>query len=84
MLINNEDRWRLQTIYWKNILGLDKRLIDLLFSRLANDPYAVGTNEMIVQARKILLGLDKPDILAKELNNWLPIKDEVQVKLVDK
>ena len=34
----NEDRWKLQTVYWKNILGLDHSLIEVLFPRLANSP----------------------------------------------
>jgi len=59
-------------VYWKNILGLDRALIEVLFPRLANAPNAVSTNEVIVQARRILLGLDKADIPAASLNNWLP------------
>jgi hypothetical protein len=68
----NEDRWRLQTTYWKNILLLDKELIDVLFPALACRTDSKGTNEIIVQARKILLGLNEPDIEAKQLNNWYP------------
>lgn len=68
----NEDRWKLQTVYWKNILGLDRALIDVLFPRLANAPNAVSPEEVIVQARRILLGLDKADIPADGLNHWLP------------
>lgn len=73
---SNEDRWKMQTTYWKNILGLDKRLIDVLFPLLALAEGNRGTNEMIVQARKILLDLKQPDIKATDLNNWLPIRDE--------
>ena len=65
-----EDKWRLQTTYWRNILLLDKELLVLLQSRLANSPESVDTNELIVQARRILLELDAPDITAKELNVW--------------
>ena len=76
----NEDRWRMQSTYWKNILGLDPKLIALLFPRLANAPGAVGTNELIVQARKILLGLDSPDIKMEDLNNWFTKEDEAKFK----
>jgi hypothetical protein len=68
----NEDHWRLQTVYWKNILGLDRALLGILLPRLANTPDAVTTNEVIVQARRVLLGLDQPDITAASLNNWPP------------
>ena len=70
--MTNEQRWQMQATYWKNILLLDKRLIDQLFPLLAHAKNSVGTNEMIVQARKILLDLDEPDIKATDLNNWLP------------
>jgi hypothetical protein len=73
---SNDDRWKIQTTYWKNILGLDKRLIDVLFPVLAKTDNNVGTNELIVRARQILLNLDKPDIIAKELNNWPPVTSE--------
>lgn len=72
---SDEDRWRLQTTYWKNILWLDKELLDYLLPRLANVEDAPSTNELIVQTRKILLGLPAPDIRAEQLNNWLPIKE---------
>lgn len=70
--ITNEQRWQMQTTYWKNILLLDKRLIDQLFPLLAHAQGSVGTNEMIVQTRRILLGLGEPDIKATDLNNWPP------------
>jgi len=70
----NEDRWITQSTYWKNILLLDKELIDLLFPTLANKPGSAGSNELIVQARKVLLNLREPDIKASELNNWPPEK----------
>ena len=63
-------KWRLQTAYWRNILLLDKELLDLLRERLANHHAAVDTNEIIVQARRILLELKEPDISAKDLNVW--------------
>ena len=72
---SGEDRWRLQTTYWKNILWLDKELLDFLLPLLAYAEGAPGTNELIVQTRKILLGLSEPDISADQLNNWLPIKE---------
>jgi hypothetical protein len=70
--LTNEDRWKLQTVYWKNILGLDRAIIEVLFPRLANLPDAPSTDEVIVQARRILLGLDKADVPATGLNHWLP------------
>jgi hypothetical protein len=69
----NEDRWKLQKIYWEYILLLDKDLFELLSSRLANAPTAVDTNELIVQSRKVLLNLNKPDIRAEQLNTWAPL-----------
>ncbi len=69
---DGEARWRLQTTYWKNILLLDKELVGLLCPRLANDPGAVDTKELIAQARRILLGLTAADIQASELNTWPP------------
>lgn len=68
----NEDLWKLQSVYWENILGLDGALLDVLCPRLANAPDAASTNEVVVQARRILLGLDKPDITAERLNTWPP------------
>lgn len=72
--ITNEQKWEMQTVYWKNILLLDKKLIDELFPLLAHKDGSISTNEMIVRARQILLGLDEPDIKAADLNNWLPTK----------
>jgi hypothetical protein len=67
------DRWRLQTTYWKNILWLDKELLDILFPALAHKSGSASTNELVIQARRVLLGLSKPDITADQLNNWLPL-----------
>ena len=72
--MTNEERWKLQTTYWRNILLLDKELIALLFPTLANARGAAGTNELIVQVRKTLLDLNEPDLKAEDLNNWLPSK----------
>ncbi|MCK9466582.1 MAG: hypothetical protein M0Q29_11990 [Thiopseudomonas sp.] len=72
--ISNEQKWEIQSTYWKNILFLDKRLIDQLFPLLAHKDGAVTTNEMIVLARQILLDLEEPDIKAADLNNWLPVR----------
>jgi hypothetical protein len=69
---SNKDRWNLQTIYWKSILWLDKDLLDVLLPSLAKAPGAAKTNELIVEARKVLLGLPETDIKAEQLNNWLP------------
>ncbi|WP_173497373.1 hypothetical protein [Shewanella sp. ISTPL2] len=71
---SNEQRWEIQSTYWKNILLLDKRLIDQLFPLLAHKDGAISTNEMIARARQILLNLEEPDIKASDLNNWLPVK----------
>jgi hypothetical protein len=71
---NNEQKWEIQSTYWKNIMLLDKRLIDQLFPLLAHKNGAITTNEMIVRARQILLGLEEPDIKAADLNNWPPMK----------
>lgn len=70
---SNKDRWQLQKTYWENILLLDKNLFDLLSSRLANNPDAIDTNELIVQVRKVLLNLDEPDITSDKLNTWKPL-----------
>jgi hypothetical protein len=67
---DGEAKWRLQTTYWRNILLLDKELLDLLAPRLANAPGAVDTNELIVQVRRVLLKLKEPDITAASLNVW--------------
>ena len=72
--ITDEQKWKIQTVYWKNILLLDKKLIDDLFPLLARKEGSISTNEMIVRARQILLGLNEPDIKATDLNNWLPAK----------
>jgi len=69
---DNECRWRLQTTYWKNILLLDKELLDLLIKRMANVPDAPSAEEIIVQARKVLLNLPEPDIRPDQLNHWWP------------
>lgn len=74
--VSDEDLWRLQTTYWKNILWLDKELLTILLPALALKPGAAKTNEIIVQTRKTLLGLAEPDITASELNNWLPRQSE--------
>ncbi len=73
---DGEARWRIQTIYWKNILLIDKSLLDLLCARLANAPDAADTNETIVQARRILLKLETPDVKATDLNVWPPEGNE--------
>lgn len=70
----NEARWRLQSIYWKTVLRLDKEILDVLIPRLANKEDAVSTNEIIVEVRKVLLDLKNSDIKARDLNSWLPKK----------
>jgi len=70
---SNEDIWRLQTAYWKNILGLDRELVTILLPRLENVAGAVEINEIIVQARRIVLGLAEADLKAADLNNWPPL-----------
>jgi len=73
---DNDDRWRLQTTYWKNIMWLDKEIIDILFPLLARRDPPVSTNEVLVRARKIIRGLKSCDIKAEELNNWPPEKSK--------
>jgi hypothetical protein len=73
----NEDRWRIQSTYWKSILWLDDELLDLLIPRLANKPDALPVEEILVQTRKFLHGSDKQDIQASQLNNWPPKKQEM-------
>ena len=70
---SNENRWLLQSSYWRNILLLDKELLVMLIERLANKKDSPDCREIIVQARKILLELPNQDINANELNNWPPI-----------
>lgn len=70
---SNENRWLLQSSYWRNILLLDKDLLVMLIERLANKRDAPDYRDIIVQARKILLELPNQDINANELNNWPPI-----------
>lgn len=64
--------WELQSLYWKTILGLDKKLLDVLIPLLANKKESKGTNDVVVKCRQILMGLRKPDLSGKELNNWFP------------
>lgn len=63
-------KWRMQTTYWRNILLLDKELLDILLPKLAGAPGSAPTNEIVVQVRKVLLGHTTPDISAKDLNLW--------------
>jgi hypothetical protein len=70
--VSNDTLWKMQTTYWRNIMGLDPHLIKLLFPRLANEKDAVSVHELIVQARGILLGLAEPDLEADDLNRWPP------------
>jgi len=70
---SNENRWLLQSSYWRNILLLDKELLVMLIERLANKRDSPDCREIIVQARKILLELPNQDINENELNNWPPI-----------
>jgi len=68
----NDDLWKLQTTYWRNIMLLDRELLLILLPALGHQPGAVSANEIIVQARRVLLGLSEPDITANGLNNWPP------------
>jgi hypothetical protein len=68
----DQDRWRLQTTYWKHVLWLDKELLALLIPAIARQHGAASTNELVVQTRKVVLGLSEPDIIADQLNNWPP------------
>lgn len=73
---NNIQRWHLQSLYWKTILRLDKRLLDVLLPRLANNENALDTNEIIIKCRQILLGLKEPDLKVTDLNNWKPLNNK--------
>lgn len=71
--LSDHARWKLQMIYWRNILTLDRDLIGILFPRLANAPNAVSPNELIVQTRAHMLKKkNNPDLKATDLNNWWP------------
>lgn len=70
----NVNRWHIQTTYWRNILSLDKDLVKLLLPRLANSPESAGVNEIIVEARRIVLNLKERDMQPSDLNNWPPEK----------
>lgn len=70
----NEAHWRLQSLYWKTILRLDKKILDILLPRLANKKGAINTNEIIIKCRQTLLDLKDPDLKPEELNNWLPVE----------
>jgi len=69
---NNINRWHIQTTYWRNIMSLDKDLVKLLVKRFANLPESPEINEIIVEARRILLDLKEQDIKPSDLNTWLP------------
>jgi hypothetical protein len=64
---NNINRWHIQTTYWRNILSLDKDLIKLLLPRLANLDESPDVNEIIVEARRIVLELKEKDIKPSDL-----------------
>ncbi|HOI82400.1 MAG TPA: hypothetical protein PLK59_08945 [Synergistales bacterium] len=69
---NNINRWHIQTTYWRNIMSLDKDLVKLLVKRFANLPESPEINEIIVEARRILLDLKEQDIKPSDLNTWPP------------
>jgi hypothetical protein len=66
----NEDLWTMQRECWRTLIWLDERLVKLLVSRLANSPDAVDTGQIVIQARKILLGLHKTELAS--VNHWPP------------
>lgn len=72
----NEDRWRLQSEYWRLVLGLDIRLLNLLLPRLANASDALQINEILVHARALTMELDQPDLKAEQLNTWIALTKE--------
>jgi hypothetical protein len=69
----NEGRWQLQVTYWRNMLALDRELVTLLFPRLALAKDAPSTHDVLVEARRVLLGLSKRDLEAGDLNHWDPV-----------
>jgi len=67
----NRDLWQLQVTYWRNILLMDKKLVKLLAPCLANAQGAPIPNELIAEARRILLGRRKRDLdPSKDLVTW--------------
>jgi hypothetical protein len=75
---SDEDRWKLQTDYWENVLRLDKSVVDLLAEVLQNKPSGPGVNDVIVQARKVLHGLSEPDIKAAQIIHWPNRKESLK------
>jgi hypothetical protein len=67
---SNNARWRLQTLYWKRALRLDKKILDVLIPLFANPGGQISVSEVIVECRQILLNLKKPDFNANQLNKW--------------
>ena len=76
----NEDRWEIQTAYWEAIMWLDEDLLRKVIQLLARQN-GQTTNQVIVEARRVLLGNAKTTLSANELNNWLPLNEpQEQVK----
>lgn len=69
---SNKAQWKMQSIYWKTILRLDKRILDILIQLFSYSKKSLTTNEVIVKCRQILLNLKEPDLKPEELNKWLP------------
>ena len=67
---SNEDLWQLQVTYWRHVLWLDKEIVVLLAGLLSHKADAATPGEVIVKARKVLLGLSTPDIDAAALVSW--------------
>jgi hypothetical protein len=68
--ITGDDLWRLQATYWKNIMWLDADLVKALTPLLVWREDAPTSGEVIIQARKTLLGLSKPDLTEDDLVKW--------------
>jgi len=75
---SDEERWKLQTDYWENVLRLDKSVVDLLAEVLQNKPGGPNVKDVIVQARKVLHGLSEPDIKAAQIIHWPNRKDSLK------
>lgn len=74
-----ERRWKIQSVYWKAVLVLDKKILDPLIERLAHTKGAPELHEIVVMSRQLLLGLDKPDLKAVDLNRWLTNADNAAI-----
>jgi hypothetical protein len=67
-----EDLWRIQTTYWRAMLWLDEELLKKLAELMAGAYGGPTTNQMLVEARRALLGAENTQIQSEETPTWLP------------